>query len=212
MKKMFLLWVMLSMGSLSAFSQVVKLINGAVVTWLDDNYQVYDKNRGFYTGGIGVDYLEYNYFYLSSELVYKPRGGKSLLTLPGEAGIATNEYVKGRVDYLQINTTARFKYEYSDLHFYAGIGPKIDIRLGTHADEDRIINGTGEPVSLIHKDKLKSVVWGIKPELGVFYDIEPFRIDLNFAWIVDFTRIGTSKQEDVRSGAFSATLGLGYRF
>lgn len=212
MKRFFILWMVLTIGSVSGYSQVVKLINGAVLSWLNDKNDVYEKSQGFYTGGIGVDYLEHDYFYLSSELVYKPRGGKALLLIPHTSGPLADEYVAGRADYLHFNTTARFKYEISDLNVYVGVGPKIDILLGSHPDADKIVEGVGPEIPLLYKDDLKSVVWGIKPEVGVFYDIDPFRFDLNFSWLVDFSRIGKNKTNDLRAGAFSAALGIGYRF
>ncbi len=196
----------------SAYSQVVKVIGGAVLTAMSDAYDIYEKQRTFYTGGIGVDYLEGRLFYLSSEITYKPRGGKALVEIATSPVDVTDEYVSTRVDYLNINTTARVKYAFSGLNLYAGVGPKIDIRLGVHNDVPVNVAGEDQPFPELQSSDLKSVVWGIKPEFGFFYDLNNFRIDVNAAWMIDFTRIGKNYSTDLHSRSFNATLGIGYRF
>ena len=80
MKKIFLIVItFLSIGICDIYSQVIKMENGANLTWMDGGG--YTKKRGAYSFMLGCDYLEKDWFMLSSEIGYIQRGGRSLLVI-----------------------------------------------------------------------------------------------------------------------------------
>lgn len=198
-------------------SQVLKIKNGITFSKMSgDPVDILNKQVTLYTGFIGLDYWEHDYFYLSSEIGYLRKGGKEYISLPGldeenPFFPLSNRYLKANIDYLQLNTTFRVKYLFDNVNLFAGLGPKIDILLRNKMNYENgpidyfgtyNLNGNIRPISL-----------GLKPEIGFYFDINRIRIEGNLVYYINFGRLDNieGNKNKVGNKSISALLSVGYR-
>lgn len=191
MKKIFLIVIaFLSIGICDMYSQVIKMEHGANLTWMDGGG--YAKKRGAYSFMLGCDYLEKDWFMLSSEIGYIQRGGRSLFSYtegydPDRGQYEYNYRRIAKLDFFQINTTFRFKHDFKRFTLFMGVGPTIDILLKDRSEyQKQPINSdqiTTTETSIHHNN----VLYGLKYELGINYHINnKWNAILNFSQLNSF--------------------------
>lgn len=178
-------------------AQVIKIENGMTLSSMTRNeYDFFTHAAAGYTGRVGVEWLEHRWFYLSSEVGYMATGGMDHIGIATEHGIDENAIDwHYRRDNLHFNTTFRFKLAYYDFHAYVGIGPKVDIPLGSSLNEELFD---------------KSVMFGIKTEIGCAYDFSHLRLGINLAYLPDLTKQAVPVLQQARNNIFSVGISVGY--
>lgn len=197
MKKMIMAVLYLVGWCMPLGAQVIKMENGVTLASMTRNeYDFFTHTATGYTGRLGIDWLEHRWFYLSSEVGYMATGGMDHIDIMAEHGIEENvidwHY---RRDNLHFNTTFRFKLAYHDFHAYLGVGPKVDIPLGSSLNEELFD---------------KSVMFGIKTEIGCAYDFSHLRLGINLAYLPDLTKQAVPVLQQARNNIFSIGISVGY--
>jgi len=190
--------------STSIKSQVLKIENGIAFA----NQVMKVSGGGKYTGetihpyqvSAGIEYMNKDWYYLSSSIGYLRKGEGGILDSP-ENG---TPYQKLTVvhDYITANTTFRaYKSTTSGFEFYAGAGPRLDYILkskfeGKHLEES------------IELSKGRKVIVGLKGEVGINYRFGKMLTGLNFSYLPSFMK--QHKDLNIRDRTFTLGLVLGY--
>jgi len=186
MKKVIICFVLVLSNYLLVSSQVIKVENGLSVSSM--NSSKFDlMNGSFYSYSVllGCDYWEHPYFYLSSSIGYIKKGGKdNVLLLDSYSQPLQNVTVKGKWDYLHLNTSFRIKYPIQHSHLYLGAGLKADILTSSPYFNNMLDVEKGY--------KMESFIPGMKLETGFNKEIRKLVIGLNASYLIDFNRIGKS--------------------
>ncbi len=197
MKKMIMAVLCLVGWCMPLGAQVIKMENGVTLASMTrSEYDFFTHAATGYTGRLGIDWLEHRWFYLSSEVGYMATGGMDHIDIMAEHGIEENAIDwHYRRDNLHFNTTFRFKLAYYDFHAYLGVGPKVDIPLGSSLNEELFD---------------KSVMFGIKTEVGCAYDFSHLRLGINLAYLPDLTKQTVPVLQQTRNNIFSIGISVGY--
>lgn len=218
MKKIVLVVIaFLSIGICDMYSQVIKMEHGANLTWMDGGGLT--KKNLSYSFMIGCDYLENDWMMLSSEIGYIKRSGRENWQFDRDYnsdGSIKEQYFRRMADlnYIQINTTFRFKHDFKRATIFMGVGPTIDFLLGDKSEwqicpvnSDKTTTNKGT----IHHS---NVLYGLKYELGVNYHINSkWDAILNVNHLNSFkcSTIGHYNGESFHNKTVSISLGIGYR-
>ena len=97
------------------FSQVIKIENGVSFSKMNAASSLNFHNPlPFYTVNIGCDYLEKDWFFLSSEIGYVRKGGK------GHSNDEIGFSEKNTLDCITLNTSFNVKYNVGGFNLYLG--------------------------------------------------------------------------------------------
>ena len=218
MKKIFLIVIaFLSIGICDMYSQVIKMEHGANLTWMDGGG--YAKKRGAYSFMLGCDYLEKDWFMLSSEIGYIQRGGRSLFRYtegydPDQGQYEYNYRRIAKLDFCQINTTLRFKHDFKHFTLFMGVGPTIDILLKDRSEWQKQPINTDQITTTETSIHHNNVLYGLKYELGINYHINnKWNAILNLSQLNSFkgSTIGHYDGDSFRNKIATLSLGIGYR-
>jgi hypothetical protein len=199
MKKILVVCAVLFLQGVAAFSQVVKVENGVSISSMSGGSSLFGKNIYANTHAIGYEYFHHPWFYLSSEVAYVVKGGKSDIDLYEERRpIPIVSGVTERKRYLHLNTTFRARYCVKDVEFYLGLGPSLDVLTGSEA-------GTFDVY------KYKRLSWGILPEAGLSTHLsDKLILGLNVSHIFNLHHSATNPQNYLNTRTTSVSLSLGY--
>lgn len=210
MKKILLMVFALLVISISeGFSQVIKVENGLSLSWMKgDNLE---QTLPAYSVMLGCDYLEHDWFYMSSEIGYIKKGGKDHIygfAEELEGGISRVGYanLQSNLHYIQLNTSFRVKHSFNKLNVYLGIAPTLDFLV----KEDSYT--TTENNKYENDYHANRVVFGIMPELGAFYDAGKMRISLNVSYTRNLSFISKiGKLPCLVNNTLLMSVGIGYK-
>jgi hypothetical protein len=198
MKKFFFSFIALFF-SLVLFSQTIKIETGLSYSSMNsDKFGMLNEGIINYSVIAGCDYFDHKLFYLSSEIGYIKKGGK-------ETNISIFEDVidiKDTWHYVHINTTLRFKYQIDQSHFYIGIGPKLDVLVGSNKFADIIYSDGYE---------MNKISFGCIAELGVAQDLNRFRVGVNYSYLVNFDEVGKSLYNNVYNNTHLIRFSIGLK-
>ena len=91
--------------------------------------------------------------------------------------------MKGKWDYLHLNTSFRIKYPFKKNHLYIGAGLKADVRTSS----------TDSNHSYLHEGyKMASIIPGMKIEMGFNREMKRLIIGVNASYLIDFKNAGKS--------------------
>lgn len=190
--------ILLSQSS-TVFSQVLKVNNGISISSVKSKkVDMLSKSMSAYSFSLGVDYLEKEHFYLSSEIGYLKKGGKE-----------ENEYlpepytnVKETWNYIHLNTTIRYPIRVQEVtHFFIGAGPALDILIDSKKFKTSIYEGY----------ELETIVPGLKGELGYMQDWNNIRFGLNFSYIYDLNKTAKTEFTSLKNNIYQVMFSIGYR-
>ncbi len=206
MKRIALLAV-IALAALPLSAQVVKLDVGTTFSSMQDDTPTHNFTKTLIGNSLtlGVDWLENNWYYLSSEVGYMTTGGIDRIDIIEGTGLPIEE-VDWRMQRhnIHFNTTFRAKLGVKNFHAYLGIGPKLDIPVKTTMNQFFEDDNT----SFIKNE----VMFGIKAEAGVAYNFNDVRVGLNFAYLPDLTRQTSFLNQTTRNNIFKLGISVGYIF
>lgn len=193
--------------SIALSAQVVKLDVGTTFSSMQDDTPTHNFTKNLVGNSLtlGVDWLENNWYYLSSEVGYMTTGGIDRIDIMEGTGLPIEE-IDWRLQRhnIHFNTTFRAKLGTKKFHAYLGVGPKLDIPVATtmnqYFDDD--------DASFIKNE----VMFGIKTEVGVAYNFNDVRVGLNFAYLPDLTRQTSFLNQTTRNNIFKLGITVGYIF
>lgn len=175
-------------------AQVFKIENGISISSLKNldrttNYQV----------SIGLDYLDRDWYELSSEVGYIRKGSKIKHHIYMDESISIPDIIKLDLDphYVTINTTFRLKAKRERETYYAGVGPRVDFKIN---DPDIHV-----PVNE-YLPKTETVLYGLKCEAGFKYSFSSIDLGINVAYLPSFNKL----IDGLRDRTFTLGLSVGY--
>ena len=175
MKKV-IVCLLLALSNFSLLSsQVIKIENGLSISSMNSTkFNLLNDNLYTYSVLLGCDYLEHRYFYLSSGIGYIQKGGvDNVIQLDENAHPLNTISMKGKWDYLHLNTSFRIKYPFKKNHLYIGAGLKADVRTSS----------TDSNHSYLHEGyKMASIIPGMKIEMGFNREMKRLIIGVNASY------------------------------
>jgi hypothetical protein len=192
--------ILLSLSFEAAQAQYLKIDNGVLLSSFSnkENIPALSSKASSYTVQVGVDYLERNWFSLSSQIGYTRIGGhetNDLLTRPEWQTITEQK------DYVQLNTTFRPYVKAASTKIFIGAGPTLSILAGNRNFGSTLYEG-------YHYNRFRV---GGKAEVGITEDIKKFRFGLVGAYLLDLSPAAKSEFISLYNNAFSVMLTTGYR-
>jgi len=183
------------------FSQVIKIENGlSIQSMTTRNFDFFSEGIRSYSLMLGLDYFKHSHYELSSEIGYLERGGKE--KDPDFLASDVNNYQVERWGCVPFNTTFRGKLTVDNGYWYAGVGPKIDVVIGSSNFTSAFLDGYMK----------YRVVIGLKPEIGFNQKVGTrLCVGLNASYLIDFGGVGKSAYTTLLSRPFTCSLSFGYR-
>ncbi len=215
MKKTGLLLIGLTMAILTN-GQTLKIQGGTSISKLDWQLKginidpFYNETLIGYSIFAGLDYLDKQYYNLSTNIGVIRKGGKDEIALTDQNGELTGQTIteKPTLDYLSINTMIDFKYSIKEtVTPFISFGPRIDYLMSSSKHFD----------SLKDIDELKSTSIGLILGGGLKYDISNLQFGLRADYYLDFTKVADWTIENTGNGGevtvktFTINLTIGYR-
>ena len=195
MKKIILLLLFTAYSISYSHSQTVKISNGLVLSHMDSQkFDFLNQTINLYSLFIGCDYLENNYYYLSSELGFTQKGGMEITQILGRQ--------IEKFNYLQINTTFRLKLPYNNSHIYVGVGPSIEYIISSNKFKTCYYKNA--------EYKMNKVNPGCKLETGFVQNIDRIRIGLNYNYILTINGVGKSQYNKIKNTSHNFSISIGY--
>jgi hypothetical protein len=190
-------------NSFFANAQTIRIDNGIGISQMKSNeYNLLTNKYCSYTIGVGLEYLEHNYFYLSSKISYLNRGGKDELIVINENGESILKNLHENWNFISFNTTFRTKISLKNHFLYVGVGPFMDVLIGS-AD----FSNAGFPTY-----KANKILFGICPELGFNYFLtDKIYLGLNCAYNHSFIPLVQRDNVKLYNKSFNCLLSFGYK-
>ncbi len=204
MKKLLFILLLIPIAPMS-MSQIIKLENGISISSLNKDF---DRKVRPYLFRINVEYCEKGWFNLSSGIGKLTKGGKMEIPIITEEGILLgHENINLYADYLTLNTTFDMKYEKNRFALYAGIGPRIDVRLKTR------YSSSLDDFSGWEGGNTNSLMFGIDCVAGIRYKINRMQLGLNLGYLFSFNEMYTRAMEKkgISDKTFTIGLSVGYQ-
>ena len=207
MKRIELLLIGLTIA-IFANGQIVKIQGGTSISKLDwdvkgSDWVMFNEALIGYSIFAGIDYIDKQYFNLSSNIGMVRKGGTNEIQFMNSKQILKAEQT---LDYLSINTMIEFKYRIKKtISPFISFGPRFDYLLhnGKFDTFEGLIN-------------LKSTSVGLILGGGLKYDISSFQFGLRADYYLDFTNVTDWSTVNTRVvgesvNTFTINLGVGYR-
>lgn len=207
MKRLVLI-VTIIIATLPLSAQVIKLDVGTTFSSMQDDTPMHNFSKTLVGSSVafGVDWLEKEWFYLSSEVGYITTGGAERIEIMDSPGLPTGEADWQLMRHnIHVNTTFRAKLALNRFHVYLGVGPKVDIPVQIELT-DTYNDATDSNLPFLKNE----VMFGIKAEAGVAYNFNDVRVGLNFAYLPDFTRQASYLNQTTRNDIFKLSISVGY--
>lgn len=182
-------------------AQYLKIDNGAVFSSFsnENDNPILNSRVANYSVAIGLDYSESDWFSLSSQVGYMRVGGEDEVL--NEVDIPDNFNLVEEKEFVHINTTFRPHLNISGTTFFVGIGPTLNILVGSRDSENVLYRGY----------EYNSLRLGGKAELGITHTMKKFRLGIVGGYLLDFTPTAESEFLSLYNHAFTAALTVGYR-
>ena len=215
MKKTGLLLIGLTFATLTN-GQTLKIQGGTSISKLDWQLKgmnidpFYNETLIGYSIFAGLDYLDKQYYNLSTNIGMIRKGGKDEIVLTDQYGELTGQTIteKPTLDYLSINTMIDLKYRIKEtVTPFISFGPRFDYLVSSSKHFD----------SLEEIDELKSTSIGLILGGGLKYDISNLQFGLRADYYLDFTKVAdwtienTGNGGEVTVNTFTINLTIGYR-
>lgn len=177
----------------------IKLDNGISISNFvsEPNLNILDKKVSCYANAIGLDYLINNWMELSTQISYLQIGGKEVnIALTGD-----NKFVKQINQYIQFNTTFRIISKKSELRYFIGIGPTLNILTSNEIFKSELYDGY----------KNSKIHLGLKPEIGILTENKKVRVGFTFSLQNSFSKVAQTDFVKINSKNLLASLSIGYK-
>lgn len=211
--KLLKLLLIIAIFPLTAISQTIQLQSGLSVSKL--NWQINNSSQilfnDYYTGVTffaGLNYLEKEYFNLSSNIGLIKKGGSMTSNIYDQNGLAMGQKTEEAfLNYISVNTSAEFQLPIKALVFpFISVGPRIDFLTNYNAPVNDLSN----------INALNKVSTGLLLGAGLRFDISNFQVGLRSDYYLNFNDIAswpTSSNNvggKVTDNTFTVNISLGY--
>lgn len=184
--------------SCSLFSQKAKVILGGGLSKItNSNFPVLNENVFVFSGGVGLDWLENDKYYISSELGYMQMGGKE--TNPSLPDPFTE--MEKRWGFISVSSAFRYKIPISNTFFFIGAGPKLNISLDSSSAFENTVYDGGF--------KMKTLNIGLNTELGYMHDWDNFRAGIVGSYLVGISPVADTEFAKLKSSPLYISLSFG---
>ncbi|MFZ4520808.1 MAG: outer membrane beta-barrel protein [Bacteroidales bacterium] len=200
------------------FSQTLNLRFGPCISTMDWHNttvigNIYDKNNIGINFILGLDYLDFKYFNLSTNLGYIQKGGSGSSVNKGN--ISPEPYAESEIhtklNYITVNTVFEAKIPVMEMVIpFIHVGPRLDYLI-SYSDNVQLFSQFTEV------DELNKTMYGVIGGGGVDFRLSKFKVGLVFDYfwninkLVDYKAItGATHQIDIH--AFSVNAQVGYTF
>lgn len=155
----------------SCFTQSIYFSGGMSISKLDwEEYDLifaphikYDDNLFGYSSGVGIKYLNKNYFNLNTYIGIVKKGGKQFIEYETFPGPLINETRYASLHYLNFTNSIELKYKFCNLiQPFFRVGARIDY----------LVNSSYQFEEIKERDELSSFNYGINFGLGCIVDFE----------------------------------------
>ena len=179
-------------------AQFVKIDNGVVISSFNNEKDLpFFQDRVInYSFLIGMDYMEKNWFYLSSQVGYMRLGGEETNPLlQGEFS-----HITEHKSFVHFNTTFRGYIRSSGFKITAGLGPYINV-LAANDDFDS---------SLYEGYDYQAIHTGAISEFGLTHDTDKLRVGLIGRYMLGLSSTASTEFISLYTDAFSLMVTVGY--
>ena len=202
----------------ASFNQTLNLRFGpcfSAMDWRNSsvNGNIYDQNNLGINVILGIDYLDFKYFNLSTNLGYIQKGGSGSSVNKGSINPEpyTESEIHTKLNYITVNTVFEAKIPVKDLVVpFIHVGPRVDYLI-SFSDNVQLFNQFTEV------DELNKTIYGVIGGGGVDFRFSKFKVGLVFDYfwninkLVDYkANTGATHQIDIH--AFSINAQVGYTF
>lgn len=212
-KMFFLVLLILIAGEIKA--QIIRVDNGISFSSIHD--YIFHKKIYPYHFSLGIDYLDRNFFYLSSDVGYIRKGGQYKINVFDQK--VNGDFKIGvHLDYITVSTLANFKYRLTGkTECYVGVGPRLDFKINRkYFSEDE------ELYQLFTENAphVKTLSVGLKCQMGINYSLSSrFFAGIYFSYLPSFAKVFKVKEDQVSFGnssfgkdrLFGIGISLGYK-
>jgi hypothetical protein len=152
---------------------------------------------------VGVDFHERKYFYFSTYLGINQKSVIDNVIIVTESSIY--EELKNKLIYLDLESSVRIKYPINQFNLFIGLRPSIGYHMNTKSN----INGQIEIEKYNYsKREINDFLFTIKPEFGLYFDLDKFRIESTMGIPL---HINSIKSETTIRESFYISISLGIR-
>ena len=216
MKTLLLLLLLIFLGT-SVYGQTIYLKIGPSFSKLTWNNTMIDENpfqKGIvgYDAIVGINYLNFKYFNISSNLGFIQKGGNQTVTYTDDLGdsIGTGEEIE-RLNFITINTTINFKILIKDfVEPYIFVGPRLDYLLSYK--ENIVFLEQFDDVG-----KLNKFIYGLSLGCGITFNVKKFRLGAAFDYYLNFIKqvnyeSATGITNQLYDNTYTINALIGYKF
>lgn len=163
-----------------------------------------------FNGFVGLDYLDKQYFNLSSNVGLLRKGGQAVIEILDDEGLETGEtkMEKATLDYLTFNTLFDIKYPIKEKIIpFISVGPRLDY----------LVNSSKELETLDKMNALNSISYGLLLGGGLKYNLANLQLGLRADYYLNFNKVAEWPAEtgnlggEVSDQTFTINLVVGYR-
>jgi hypothetical protein len=154
--------------SLSVKAQYIKL------SYENSFNKKYEDSRKIssYSLFVGIDFQEMKYFYFSSYLGINQKYVIDNVVIVTDNSIY--EELKNKLTYINLESSVRIKFPIYQFYLFIGLRPSIGYHMNTKSN----INGQIENKKYNYsKGEINDFLFNIKPEFGIFFELDKFRIE-----------------------------------
>ncbi|RYU95920.1 hypothetical protein [Emticicia agri] len=183
-----------------SYGQTIKIDNGILFNSYRNKLglEILRPNTTSYSTALGIDFLQKERTYLSSQIGYLQVRGKDSFDMG-----AGKTDVQEKANYLHLNTTFRYLFlKDKVVDAFIGAGPFVNFLLG-----DKQLK------SSIYKDfyEYNTLYFGGRPEIGISKQLNRFRIDLTGQYMFNLTPSIKSEGIKLNNNTYSLHITLGYK-
>lgn len=150
--------------------------------------------------GIGIDYLESRHFMLSSNIETTNKAERY-------DAITKTYQLEPHVNYIAVNTLAKFKYPVGRFNVFLGIGPSLNFRTKS------IYKTLGAEAHTKEGDFIsKNMVLDFMSEAGIFTDFNKIRLGSAISYRTNITKIIPVTRKGFIGHTLTLNLSVGYHF
>lgn len=183
----------------NSYSQYIKLDNGISMSSFHNtqNLSILNRYNFNYNLSIGADYLESNWYSVSSQIGYIQVGGQETNNL---LDVNMRE-IKESKGFFNANTTFRGYIKSGNTKYFIGAGPYINILAANDSFKSNLYNGY----------RYKTTHLGILGEIGITQDINNFRIGIIGSYMKNLSSTASTSFINLGNNVFNARISIGYK-
>ena len=207
-----LLFLSVCLLNVSLLGQTLDLQIGPTfskLNWRNSMVQgiMFNKNVTGFNASIGVEYLNFKYFNLHSNVGFIQKGGKDSISVTGSQGeVESKEEFKIKLNYLTLNTNIEFKLPIIKfITPYVLIGPRLDYMISYQEKVDFIKQF--DEINQVNK-----FIYGFITGAGINFQIKKIQLGAVFEYYINLNKlVDYNSDKDVRNKISDYTYTLNFQ-